>query len=131
MKSKRLKNAAESGCHWQEGSIGDLLSVGICILAMVVLMMTFLDCVGSVGKKTAVSQLARRYILHMETAGYLSGAQELRLRQELQEQGVTDIELTGTTMQEVTYGQRVELHIKGKIGGKYPFEEVRVSTAKN
>lgn len=114
----------------QEGSIGDLLSVGLCILAMVAVMTAFMDCVALINKKTMVGQAARNYVLRMETCGYLTAEDEQALRKELLEQGVTEISLDGTTREEVDYGAEITLRITGKIEGR-DFEEKRVSTAKH
>lgn len=131
MEPKEKHCGPPGGFSRQEGSIGDLLSVGICILAMLVIMLSFMDCVRAVNRKTAVGQLARKYILSMETSGYLTASMELELLRELAENGVTEADLSGTTRQEVSYGSHICLKIRGKIGGKHDFEEVRVSTAKN
>ena len=115
----------------QEGSIGDLLSVLLCVLAMTGVMIAFLDCASLVGKKTAAGQLARSYVLRMETVGYLTAEDEAALCRELESQGITQVDLTGTTREPVSYGDEITLRITGKIGGEHGFEEKRVSTAKH
>ena len=90
-----------------------------------------MDCMALVSRKTAAGQIARNYILRMETAGYLTQADEGRLREELAQNGITDIDLTGTTKEQMVYGSEITLRIYGKIGGNYEFEELRRSTAKN
>lgn len=127
---KKREMAQKEG-HWQEGSIGDLLSVGLCILAMLAVMMAFMDCAGLVHKKTMISQLARSYILRMETMGYLTQEQEEELRRRLETEGMSQIDLAGTTKEPVGYGGEIVLKISGKIGGGYDLEEKRVSTAKH
>lgn len=117
--------------EWQEGNIGDLLSVLLCILAMTIVMTTFLSLVQLVNQKTMVSQLARNYVLRMETVGYLKAEDEAALRQELEGYGITEISLEGTTRNPVAYGAEITLCIAGKIGGEHAFEEKRVSTAKH
>ena len=126
------KKAAKKEGFWrQEGSIGDLLSVGLCILAMITVTMAFMECAGLVNQKTAVSQTARNYILRMETVGYLTQAEEGELLRELAADGVRDVDLTGTTRTPVGYGSEIVLRISGKIGRGYVVEEKRVSTAKH
>lgn len=115
----------------QPGNIGDLLSTGLCILAMTVMMLSYMECTELIHQKTMAGQLARKYILRMETVGYLTEADSLALCGELKEIGVTQACLTGSTFQRAGYGTPVTLCIKGKLGGKYSFEEKRVSTAKN
>jgi len=126
----RGEKAARKEALRQEGSIGDLLSVGLCILAMVAVMTAFMDCVSLVNKKTMVGQTARNYVLRMETVGYLTAEDELALRNALAEQGIEDVSLEGTTREEVDYGAEITLRISGKIGG-HAFEEKKVSTAKH
>lgn len=123
--------AAKVGADRQEGSISDLLSVMLCVLAMVTVIFSFLDCIEMINKKTAVSQIARNYILRMETKGYLTAEDEESLRNEMADLRITEVDLSGTTKRQVGYGVEIYLEIHGKINGEYAFEEYRVSTAKN
>lgn len=107
------------------------MAAGICMLAMTALMLSYMDNVWLIHQKAEVSQIARQYILKMETVGYLEEADRIRLGRELDSAGVTDLELAGTTMSPVTYGDIITLEIRGRLGGEYDFEEKRVSTAKH
>lgn len=125
----------------------DLVTIGITVLAMSVVVMVYLECSGLMMKKLEVSQISRKYILKMETEGYLSQENKNNLLGELQAAGVSEPDLTGTTLQPVAYGDTILLKIKGKvvtrtIGGEeiwnegfkrsqIPVEEIRMSTAKN
>ena len=115
----------------ETGNIGNLLMTGICILAMTIVMAVYLDCTELIRQKGQVSQLARRYILKMETTGCLEAGDRGRLLLELEEIGATQIDLTGTTLNQAPYSAPVTLKIQGKLGGKFTFEEKRVSTSKN
>lgn len=115
----------------QTGSVADLMTAGICMLAMTVIMLSYMESVSLIHQKAEVSQYARKYILRMETVGYLTTDDRTMLCQELESLGVTEIDLTGTTVSEVPYGTYITLHMKGKLKGAYAFEEKRVSTAKN
>lgn len=131
-----------------EGSVMDVLSVGICIMAMSILMMAYLNSMQLISLKSEASQLARKYILRMETVGYLTGSDKARLSQELQAMGVANIDFTGTTLHETAYGNEIVLCIQGELPGRgfsinsglfsavfleknYPFREKRMSTSKN
>lgn len=114
----------------EKGNVGDMLAVCICMLAMTALMAAYLGNVGLVFQKAAVAQLARKYILRMETVGELTAADRTALLQELDGLGATEITLDGTTGR-VSYGEPIELRIQGKLKEEYKFEEKRVSTAKN
>lgn len=130
------------------GSAMQVLATGICILCMTAVMMTFLCSVELIQKKGEISQIARKYILRMETMGHLTLGDETRLVAELQAIGLEAVNLDGTTVSEVGYGEPIALHIQGKIRGKelltkegifamsfrekeYELMEYRVSTAKN
>lgn len=104
---------------------------GICILAMTVVMLSYVENVSLLHQKTKVSQLARKYILRMETVGYLKPEDETALYGELETLGVTEISLEGTTVYAVDYGSPITLFVRGKLEGSYEFTEKRVSTSKN
>ena len=113
------------------GNIGDIMLTGICMLAMLVMLLSCFESVELLNSKAAVGQLARKYILQMETYGYLSGQARAALSLELAELGVTGISYDGTTFNEVSYGDPIALEIHGNLKGEYGFVEKRVSTAKN
>lgn len=115
----------------QKGTIGDLMITGICILAMTVVMLSYVENVSLLHQKTEVSQLARKYILRMETVGYLMPDDKNALCGELENMGVTEICLEGTTLNTTAYGSPITLYIQGKLEGNYEFTEKRVSTSKN
>ena len=117
--------------HKSKGNVGDIMLTGICMLAMLVMLFSCFESVELLNRKAAVGQLARKYILQMETCGYLSGQERAALSVELAELGVTEISYDGTTFNEVSYGSPIALEIKGKLKGEYVFVEKRVSTAKN
>ena len=113
------------------GNVANIMVTGIFVLSMAVVMLSFLDDMKLIQQKTEVDQLARRYILRMETLGGLTAEDRALLEEELAAQGVTAIDLSGTTMGEAGYGGKIELKIRGLLGGKYEIEETRVSTAKH
>lgn len=103
----------------------------ICILLMTFLLVAFMDSLRVINAKTEVNQIARKYILRMETEGMLTEQDRLALELELREAGATEVSLAGTTVQRVGYGEAVMLQISGKLEESYAFEEKRVSTAKH
>lgn len=126
----------------------DLLAIGITILAMSVVVMAYLECSALMMKKLEISQVSRNYILKMETMGYLDESGRQQLLSELQLLGLQNIDISGTTLQPVDYGENIILNIKGTIRGRtigmgeriwkegfhetsYTVEEKRMSTAKN
>ncbi|MCR5756094.1 MAG: hypothetical protein K6G30_14945 [Acetatifactor sp.] len=117
--------------EYQNGSVGDLAGSCLCILGMTIVMFSYLHTVALLQEKLMVSQVARKYILRMETVGYLTPADKTEMRCELENIGVTDICLDGTTMVNVPYGSAIQLKIAGKLGEKYDFTEERMSSAKH
>lgn len=115
----------------EKGNIGDLLATGFCILAMTAIMFTYLDSVSLIEQKMEVSQIARKYILRMETVGMLTDEDRTELCAELAAAGVTGLRLDGTTFAQAGYGEPIILQLQGNLKEDYAFTEKRVSTAKH
>ncbi len=115
----------------ENGNVGELMISGICLLALTVVMLAYLDSVGLIHQKTQVSQIARKYILRMETVGMLTDADRVAISSELQEVGITHLRFDGTTTSQVNYGEPIILQIQGRLENGYEFTEKRVSTAKH
>ena len=115
----------------EKGTVADLMAAGLCMLAMTMVILSYMGNARLIGQKEQVSQIARKYILRMETQGVLTDADRIALIMELELAGVTDLRLDGTTMAPVGYGEQVVLMIQGKLGDEYEFEEKKVSTAKH
>lgn len=114
----------------ESGTVGDLMAVVICMLAMAVLLTGYMDCVSVIQQKMQVSQIARKYILQMETTGILDEEMSRLMREELMAAGVTELRLNGTTMGQAVYGEEIVLQIQGELSNGYEFTEKKVSTAK-
>ena len=124
----RLKNAVISK---ESGNIGDLISTGLCILAMAAVLISFVDSIRLLEVKSEIDQCSRKYILEMECLGYLPEDKAISLKSELFNLGLTDISIAGTTMNPVPYGEFIELAISGRLEGKYDINVQRTTTAKN
>jgi hypothetical protein len=126
----------------------EFLPACVTLLAITILMMAFMDTMSLLDTKTQISQLTRKVMLEMETTGYLSGEEKTRFLGDLEALGVTKIDLSGSTVNEVGYGNPITLSVKGMIVGKdlhlegglftafleeqeYGLQEKLVSTAKN
>lgn len=131
-----------------KGNVMDLVTIGITILAMSIVVMAYLECSGLMMKKLEISQVSRRYILKMETLGYLNEQDRQEMIAELTNLGMQGIDISGSTLQQVQYGDTIVLRIKGTIGARtienakgvwdagfvakqFMVEEFRASTAKN
>lgn len=133
----------------RKGNVVDILPSMILLIAAMVLLIAFFDLYQALDRKEDVKQLSRRYMLSMETVGYLEAADKARLLQDLADLGITDVDLTGTTMSDAGYGNAIYLQISCKLPledldmaggdilsfffkkGSIPISIRRVSTAKN
>ena len=106
----------------RKGSIVDILPSMIMVIAAVMLIMVFFDLYQILSLNEDVKQIARKYMLTMETMGYLDPANQTTLVQELSDLQVTDIDLTGSTMSDAEYGKAVYLQISCKL----PMEQLNM-----
>lgn len=102
----------------RKGAVADALVPILAILTVSILMASFLYILSLISMKENVKEIARKYILEMETKGYLPAASELKLRQELMGIGMTDITLEGTTYTDAGYGNEIHLYISGNLPTK-------------
>ncbi len=128
-------------------NVMNLVTIGMAILAITIVVMVYLQCTELMLLKLEVSQVSRKYILKMETEGYLTPHNQNELLLELKELGLKNVELTGTTLLPVPYGDTIILRIKGNVQKNMlkqeevwngatdvkllELEEKRMSTAKN
>lgn len=106
----------------RKGSIVDILPSMIMVIAAVMLIMVFFDLYQILSLNEDVKQIARKYMLTMETMGYLDPANQTTLVQELSDLQVTDIDLTGSTMSDAEYGNAVYLQTSCKL----PMEQLNM-----
>lgn len=88
----------------------------VMLLEMVVVcafLVIIFGAFSGISDKWGMRQVAREYILIMETEGYLSAADQGALQAELESYGLYNISLSGTTTSEVNYGDRIYLGISG------------------
>lgn len=76
-----------------------------------------------IAKKAEVGQLARCYLLKMETVGYLAAQDQMQLTAELENLGMTGIDYEGSTLNPAGYGNDVVLQIHGRLGETYEIYE--------
>lgn len=130
-----------------KGSMMDFLSPLLCFLAFTIIVTGFFNVMKTISQKDEVSQVARQYILRMETVGYLTDSDRVSLIHTLADMGVSNIDLTGTTTSDVGYGNPIILNISGTLKmssldgsnltnfvfqeTEAPINERRMSTAKN
>ena len=87
-----------------------LLLMNIIVCAFLVVIF---GAFSGISDKWGMRQVAREYLLIMETEGYLSATDQANLIDELESYGLRNISLSGTTVSEVDYGDRIYLCISG------------------
>lgn len=115
----------------EPGNVGEILAMGLCVLALTTVMISYMENVRLISKKAEVGQMARCYLLKMETVGCLTDSDQTQLTGELEQLGISDISYEGSSLTPVGYGNDVILQIHGRLGDTYEIYEKRVSTAKN
>ena len=98
----------------KDGSVIENMLVALIGITM---MMAFLVIIfrsfSSISARWNMRQAAREYLLVMESDGYLSLADQADLIAELESYGMYNVSLSGTTVREVNYGDRIYLKITG------------------
>jgi hypothetical protein len=101
--------------HKDDGSMVDFIYVIIALLILSIISILMMNWYSDMDKKTKIEMLGREYILRMETEGFLSDGDKDNLIKNLNEFGVSNISLIGTTSAPVKYGDKIILHMEGKI----------------
>ena len=97
----------------QASMIEDMLVMMINMVVMCAFLVIIFGAFSGISDKWGMRQTAREYMLIMETEGYLPAADQTALIAELESYGLYNISLSGTTMREVNYGDRIYLKIAG------------------
>ena len=93
--------------------VENMLVALISLVTMCAFLVIIFGAFSGIADKWSQRQIAREYLLLMETEGYLTLGDELKMLDELSDKGLYDISLTGTTLHEVNYGDTIYLKIKG------------------
>lgn len=78
----------------------------LLIFTLVVLITSFSEF-SNVKQRQALYMTTREYLLKMETKGYLTVADRTDLIYDLGTEGLTEVDLTGTTLSQVPYGSTI------------------------
>jgi len=93
--------------------------VALLGLVITTALLTIIICVfAGISDKWSMKQQARETLLVMETEGYLKPDEQSKLVSSLEDKGLTNISLNGTTLSEVGYGNDITLSIKGVYQNK-------------
>ena len=98
-----------------KGMLEHYLPALITIVFMGILWFGSMVTASNIDKSSALNQVARKYILRMEADGYLTEENRTSMVTEFQELGVEAVDLTGTDLTDVGYGNEVCLEVKGNL----------------
>lgn len=95
---------------------GDLIASLFVILALTIFSLFFINSIADINTRIQMDQVARKYILRMESEGYLTASDKSSMISDLMQipsvKAVTDgsdISFSGTTESEVGYGGTIIL----------------------
>lgn len=98
-----------------DGSFMSMASIIMTILFVGLLLIAFTSWMSNINRKTELDSIARKYMLAMETTGYLTNSQEQAMTIELEEAGLNNVIYTGSTMVKQSYGSEITLSITGDM----------------
>ena len=98
-----------------KGMLEHFLPALVIIVFMGMLWIGSMVTASNIDKSSALNQVARKYMLRMETDGYLTEDNRAAMVTEFQELGVEGVTLTGTDLTDVGYGNEVCLNVKGTL----------------
>lgn len=99
----------------KSGSMMKMIPVLLAMAAMTAITVMYLTYMSDYDKRESADQIAREYILRMETQGYLSEDMKKNLISDLGNIGVKSINLQGTTMSKAAYGEEIVLMINADV----------------
>lgn len=103
------------GLKKKKGIIDDIGIPLLAIVAMFIMLMAFILSNKDSNKINEVDSIIRDYTLSMESKGYLDTESRNELIRDLQDLGVSNINLAGTTTSKVGYGKRIHLVVNGQV----------------
>lgn len=96
-------------------AVGNMLSCLIGLLLIFIVLYYAVNLCATLNVAVKKTRIERSFMMQMETEGYLSPSAKSALIDELEELGVYNISLTGTTMVPAGYGNDVILSVQGQV----------------
>lgn len=93
--------------------VENMLVALVGIVMVTAFLVIIFGAFAGISDKWQISQVAREYMLLMETEGYLTDSDKALLESELESLGMYDISFEGSTLAEAGYGERIYLKIRG------------------
>lgn len=99
----------------RKGAVGNMLSCMLGLLIMAVVMQYGLSLSYQAELAVKKMRIERKYMFYMESNGYLTEDYRQSLVKELSDIGVTNIDMSGSTLTPAGYGNVVVLSVSGTI----------------
>ena len=101
-----------------KGILDQFLPAIVVIVLLAVLWTGSMISAANIDRSSDIQQVARAYLLKMEVDGCLTSANRALLIAELEALDMEQIDLTGTNLTDVGYGNQVRLVIRGVVNLK-------------
>ncbi len=101
--------------HEGDIGIGSMIIMILTIFISIILIMAYTSWHTKLAVKDSIILTVSSYLKSVETAGYLTAEQQQELKAELQEFGLENISFEGSSLVPVAYGNRVYLHVTGRL----------------
>ena len=101
-----------------KGMLDQFLPAIVVIVLLAVLWTGSMVTASNINRSNAIHQVARTYLLRMESDGYLTEENRNLLLAELEALDMEQIDLTGTSFTSVGYGNQIRLVIRGVVNLK-------------
>ena len=101
--------------HKGDIGIGSMLGMIITIFISLVLIMSYTSWHTKLAVKDSIVLTINSYLKSVETAGFLTDELQEGLEEELSTYGLENISFGGSSLSPVQYGDKVYLHVTGKL----------------
>lgn len=98
-----------------KGMLDQFLPAMIILVLMAVLWTGSMVSAANIDRSSDIQQTARTCLLRMESDGYLTEENRQWLLSALEDLDMEQIDLTGTTVSDVGYGNPIRLVIRGRV----------------
>jgi hypothetical protein len=102
----------------KKGYVGEMLTSLVITAFCIIVLITGINYVATVKDYAVANQISRKYILRMETVGYLRIEDSDCLLNEMEDAGFSNVNLVGSTNTKQAFGEDVILSISFLQRGK-------------
>ena len=112
IKRQRTEKPAK---HQGDMGIGSMLIMILTLMMALILIMAYASWHSKLAAQDSIYLTIGTYLKSIESSGYLTENQKEQLINELEQYGMENISLEGTTLTHVPYGDKVTIRVRGKV----------------